>query len=53
MNKREIWFDGRPISLERNDLWSLVNNSPLEQILVTPEQRGNGHFPKNPIDYGD
>lgn len=43
---REIWFDGRSIPLERHDLWSLVNQSALEKIVVTPEQRRSGHFPQ-------
>ncbi|HYH01842.1 MAG TPA: hypothetical protein VEC37_01970, partial [Bacillota bacterium] len=46
LKQREIWFDGRGLPLERYDLWSLVNNSPLETILVTPGQRLNGHFPQ-------
>jgi 3-amino-4-hydroxybenzoic acid synthase len=45
-HKREIWFDGRTIPLERYDLWSLINNSPLTKIVVTPEQRQSGHFPQ-------
>lgn len=44
--QREIWFDGRMVSLEQYDLWSLVNNSQLEKILVTGEQRLQGHFPQ-------
>jgi 3-dehydroquinate synthase II/3-amino-4-hydroxybenzoic acid synthase len=46
ITEREIWFDGRNIPLERYDLWSLVNNSPLEKILISPEQRKDGHFPQ-------
>lgn len=43
--QREIWFDGRFVSLENQNLWSLINSSPLEKILVSIEQRRNGHFP--------
>lgn len=45
-NKREIWFDGREIPLASYDLWSLINNSPLEKIVVNREQRIYGHFPQ-------
>lgn len=44
--KREVWFDGRAVSLERYDLWGLVNNSTFEKIVVTREQRFEGHFPQ-------
>lgn len=43
---QEIWFDGRGLPLERSDLWSLINNSALEKILLTREQRQQGHFPQ-------
>ncbi|MGE5550071.1 MAG: 3-dehydroquinate synthase II [Bacteroidota bacterium] len=43
--QRELWFDGRRIPLERQDLWGLVNNSPLEKVVVSVEQRRDGHFP--------
>ncbi len=43
--QREIWIDGREIPLERYELWSLINNSALENILVTIMQRNEGHFP--------
>lgn len=46
IKQREIWFDGRAIPLERYDLWSLINNSPLEKVLLTHNQRRNGHFPQ-------
>ncbi|MFZ5634433.1 MAG: 3-dehydroquinate synthase II [Bacillota bacterium] len=45
IRKREIWFDGRAIPLERRDIWGLVNNSAVEKVLVTAEQRRNGHYP--------
>lgn len=44
--QREIWIDGREIPLERYDLWSLINNSALQNILVTLMQRKDGHFPQ-------
>lgn len=43
--QREIWFDGRALPLERQDIWGLVNNSPIEKVVVTAEQRRNGHYP--------
>lgn len=42
---REIWFDGRNVPLERQDVWGLINNSPIKKVLLTLEQRINGHFP--------
>lgn len=42
--QREIWFDGREIPLEQ-DAWSLVSSSPVRKIVVTADQRRNGHFP--------
>ncbi|MGI5920716.1 MAG: 3-dehydroquinate synthase II [Syntrophomonadaceae bacterium] len=44
--QRTIWFDGRNIPFERQDIWSLVNQSPLEMILVTMAQRKTGYFPQ-------
>lgn len=44
-NKREIWFDGRSVPLERQDIWGMVNNSPVRQVVVTLEQRTGGHYP--------
>lgn len=43
--QREIWFDGRLIPLSDQSLWSLVNNSPINKVLVSLEQRQSGHFP--------
>lgn len=43
--EREIWFDGRRIPPEREDLWSLIHNSPLTKVVVTPEQYRAIHFP--------
>lgn len=45
IKQREIWIDGREISLERYDIWSLINNSALENVVVTFRQRKDGHFP--------
>lgn len=45
MSQREIWFDGRIVPLERQDIWGLVNNSPIKRFLVTVEQRRNGYYP--------
>ncbi|HBV98516.1 MAG: 3-dehydroquinate synthase [Peptococcaceae bacterium BICA1-7] len=43
--QKEIWFDGRSVPLERSDIWGLVNNSPIEKVVVSAEQRISGHFP--------
>lgn len=43
--QKEIWFDGRPVPLDRSDIWGLVNNSPIEKVVVSAEQRREGHFP--------
>ncbi|MFZ5942889.1 MAG: 3-dehydroquinate synthase II [Bacillota bacterium] len=40
-----IWFDGREISLERQDIWGLINNSNIDKVLITPIQLKDGHFP--------
>lgn len=48
MNKdrqREVWFDGRLIPLSNQSMWSLINNSPIKKVVVSLEQRQNGHFP--------
>ncbi|MBM7866193.1 3-dehydroquinate synthase II [Heliomicrobium gestii] len=42
---REVWFDGRLVPLERRDIWGLVDNSPIQHIVITPAQRRDGHFP--------
>lgn len=42
---RQIWFDGRLIPLEHQNLWSMINNSCLDKIVVTPQQYQTGHFP--------
>ena len=43
--KKEIWFDGRLATLDRQDIWGLLNNSPVINVVVSPEQRRQGHFP--------
>lgn len=45
MSQREMWFDGRIVPLEQQDLWVLVNNSPIKRVVVTVEQRRNGYYP--------
>jgi len=42
---REVWFDGRGVPLERQAIWSLVNNSPIQKVVVSIEQRRKGHYP--------
>ncbi len=44
-SSREIWFDGRNIPVDKQDIWGMINNSPINKILVTPKQRQLGHFP--------
>jgi 3-dehydroquinate synthase II/3-amino-4-hydroxybenzoic acid synthase len=44
-NYREVWFDGRTVSLERQDVWGLINNSPIRKVVVNIEQRLKGHYP--------
>jgi 3-dehydroquinate synthase II/3-amino-4-hydroxybenzoic acid synthase len=43
--QREIWFDGRFIPFADQNLWGLVNSGPLKKIVVSLDQRRNGHFP--------
>lgn len=45
INTREIWFDGQQIPLSRQDIWGLVNNSPVTKVVVSIEQRRDGHYP--------
>ncbi len=42
---REVWFDGRRVSEERQEVWGLVNNSPISDIIVTAGQKEQIHFP--------
>jgi len=44
-HSRQIWFDGRKAPLERQDIWSLINNSPIEKLVVDIEQRRSGKYP--------
>lgn len=44
-NAREVWFDGRDIPIQRQDIWSLINNCPIYKIIVQPTQRQEGHYP--------
>ena len=47
MNKqREVWYDGRGISVENMDVWEVINHSPIEKVLVTVDQRQEGYFPQ-------
>jgi len=41
----EIWFDGRQISLDRQDIWGLINNSNINTVVVTFAQRQEGRYP--------
>lgn len=43
--QREIWFDGRNVSQKRQDIWGLINNSEIDKVVVTTEQRRDGHYP--------
>lgn len=45
VQSREIWYDGRQVPLDRQDVWGLVNNSCINKVLVTAQQRKNGHYP--------
>ncbi|WP_139489867.1 3-dehydroquinate synthase II [Brevibacillus dissolubilis] len=44
--QREIWFDGRGLSVENMDVWSVINHSTIDKIIVTPTQRSEGYFPQ-------
>jgi len=48
-NAKEVWFDGRKIPLQREDIWSLINNSLIEKTLVTPLQRQSSRFSSKTI----
>ncbi len=47
--KRTIWFDGRNVSFERQDIWGLINQSALKTILVSLTQRKEGYFPQKTV----
>jgi 3-amino-4-hydroxybenzoic acid synthase len=42
---REIWFDARVIPSNRHDMWDVVNHSRIEKVIVTIDQRKEGHYP--------
>ena len=42
---RQIWFDGRKVPPERQDIWSLINNSPIQKIVVDSKQRRSEKYP--------
>ncbi len=44
--QREIWFNGRNIPFERQDIWGLVNQSAIRKIVVSLKQREEGFFPQ-------
>lgn len=44
-NSREVWFDGRKVPVERQDIWGLINNSYLQKVVVSMEQRSAGQYP--------
>lgn len=44
-NSREVWFDGRILPIERQDIWSLINNSVFQKIILTEAQWREGHYP--------
>ena len=47
MNKqREVWYDGRGVSVDNMDVWEVINHSPIEKVLVTLDQRQEGYFPQ-------
>ncbi|MBP3950803.1 3-dehydroquinate synthase II [Bacillus suaedae] len=43
---RQVWFDGRGISVENMDVWEMINHSPIDKVLVTIQQRQEGYFPQ-------
>lgn len=43
--QREIWYDGRQVPLEKNDIWTLISNSNIKRVVVTPAQRRDTRFP--------
>ncbi|MEL1133936.1 3-dehydroquinate synthase II [Desulfitobacterium sp. THU1] len=44
-SRREVWFDGRNLPIERQEIWSLINNSIIEKIILTKPQWDEGHYP--------
>lgn len=47
--EREVWFDARAIPFERQDLWGVFNTSVLNKVIVTVQQRKEGHFPHKTV----
>ena len=45
LNEREIWYDGRQLPVERQDIWGLINNSSINKILLNVEQKREGYYP--------
>ncbi len=45
-NQREVWYDGRGLSVQNMDVWEMINHSPIEKVLVTLDQRQEGYFPQ-------
>jgi 3-amino-4-hydroxybenzoic acid synthase len=43
--QREIFFDGRVIPADRHEIWDLVNHSSIQNVIVTADQRKEGHYP--------
>ncbi|MBM7602183.1 3-dehydroquinate synthase II/3-amino-4-hydroxybenzoic acid synthase [Metabacillus crassostreae] len=44
--QRQVWYDGRGVSVENMDVWELINHSPIDKALVTVQQRQEGYFPQ-------
>ncbi|CFX77961.1 3-dehydroquinate synthase [Syntrophomonas zehnderi OL-4] len=44
--RREIWFNGRDIPFERQDIWGMVNQSAIRKVVVSYKQRQEGYFPQ-------
>ncbi|MFV2050533.1 3-dehydroquinate synthase II [Metabacillus litoralis] len=43
---RQVWYDGRGVSVENMDVWELINHSPIDKVLVSLQQRQEGYFPQ-------
>jgi 3-dehydroquinate synthase II/3-amino-4-hydroxybenzoic acid synthase len=44
--ERQVWYDGRGVSVENMDVWELINHSPIDKVLVSLKQRQDGYFPQ-------
>jgi 3-amino-4-hydroxybenzoic acid synthase len=42
--ERQVWYDGREVSVENMDVWELINHSPIYKVLVSLQQRQAGYF---------